>query len=309
MNNIEQLNKLFYDDKNYILGFNKFYEKLKLNNIDITQSDLLKYYNNQEISQQFKPKQRQIKLKIIGSNVLFEKMYCDTMYITDLNISILSFIDIHSKFVFVFPFKISKQLKSNVSALCLNKVNQFVIDHKYTIHEIVCDNGSEFLGRFKDACDDLHININYAFPGDKRKTSPIESFNRTLRSMIEKYRLVNRIDASNVFKIIKEIQNIYNNSYHSVIKDYPINVINGESTSSGNTKKKITDSNTSTKSLKLVKGDNVRMYIKDDYNAFNKLKPLWSKEIYTIENFKNGYYKLHNVDKLFTYSNLQKIEK
>ena len=42
-------------------------------------------------------------------------------------------------------------------------------------------------------------------------------------------------------------------------------------------------------------------------DAFNKLKPLWSKEIYKIKSFNNGYYTLENINKLFTYSNLQKI--
>jgi hypothetical protein len=262
----------------------------------------LKYYNDQEVSQRFKPKQRKIKMKIINSNAPFEKMYCDSMFITDLNISLLSFIDLYSKYVFVFPFKISKQLSSKVSASCLIKVNNFVEDHGYSINDIVCDNGSEFLGQFKNTCDKLDININYAFPGDKRKTSPIESFNRTLRSMIEKYRIVKRIDASNVFKIIHEIQNIYNNSYHNTIKDFPINIVTGDKKSDRVLK---LSPNTPTK---FKNGDKVRIYIKNEYDPFNKLKPLWSKEINTVDSFKNGYYKINGIDKLFSYSNLQKLK-
>lgn len=64
MSKEEELNKLFYNDKNFILGFNKFYEKVKLNNIPITKAELLKYYNEQEVSQRFKPKERKIKMKI-----------------------------------------------------------------------------------------------------------------------------------------------------------------------------------------------------------------------------------------------------
>ena len=71
--------------------------------------------------------------------------------------------------------------------------------------KIICDNGSEFLGNFKNTCDKLHIDINYAFPGDKRKVATIEAFNRTLRSMIEKYKIGHSITAANVYKIVKEI--------------------------------------------------------------------------------------------------------
>ena len=53
---MNEINKLFYDDKYYLLVFNKFYQKIKEKNINITKSQLLKFYNDQEISQRFKPK-------------------------------------------------------------------------------------------------------------------------------------------------------------------------------------------------------------------------------------------------------------
>jgi hypothetical protein len=297
---MDSVEKLFYHDKYFILGFNKFYEKVKMNNIDISKADLLKFYNSQEISQRFKPKIHK-SLKIAKSNIPFERVYCDTMFITDLNISLLSFIDMFTKYAFVFPFKISKQLKSSVSASCLKKVDTFALDKGFSIIDIVCDNGSEFLGDFKKKCDDLDISINYASPGDKRKTSPIESFNRTLRSMIEKYRIVRRVDASNVFKVIKDIQDVYNNSYHNSIKNYPINMFI--------LTKIVSPVISKNKESKLLKGDKVRIYIKDENNKFQKLKPLWSKEIYTIKAFRNGYYSLEEINDLFTYSNIQKIHK
>ena len=88
-----EIEKLFYNDKYFILGFNKFYEKIKQNKIKITKSELLKFYNNQEVSQRFKPKQKRIKLKIVKSDTPFKTIYCDSMYITPLNITLLSFID------------------------------------------------------------------------------------------------------------------------------------------------------------------------------------------------------------------------
>ena len=44
----------------------------------------------------------------------------------------------------------------------------------------------------------------------------------------------------------------------------------------------------------LNKGDDVRIYIKNNIDVFNKLTPLCSKEIYKIESKRNGYYKLNN---------------
>ena len=34
-------------------------------------------------------------------------------------------------------------------------------------------------------------------------------------------------------------------------------------------------------------GDTVRIYIKNDMDPFNKLSPLWSKQIHTIQHYNN----------------------
>ena len=36
---MNDINKLFYDDKYYLLGFNKFYEKIKQKNINISKTE------------------------------------------------------------------------------------------------------------------------------------------------------------------------------------------------------------------------------------------------------------------------------
>ena len=117
--------------------------------------------------------------------------------------------------------------------------------------KIICDNGSEFLGNFKNICDKLHIEINYSSPGDKRKVAPIEAFNRTLRSMLEKYRIGHSVTATNVYSIVKEIQNIYNNSFHNSIKNFPEKIINDNIKIENKNKNKI--------SPNLHIGDNVRI--------------------------------------------------
>ena len=43
---MNEINKLFYDNKYYLLGFNKFYEKIKQKNINISKSELLKFPKN-----------------------------------------------------------------------------------------------------------------------------------------------------------------------------------------------------------------------------------------------------------------------
>ena len=118
--------------------------------------------------------------------------------------------------------------------------------------------------------------------------------------MIEKYRIGDSVTASNVYKIVKEIQNIYNNSFHNSIKNFPEKIVNDNV--------KIINKNKNNISANLHIGDQVRIYIKNNNNPFNKISPLWSKKIYTIKNMKNGYYELNGNDKLFSYSNLLKVK-
>ena len=109
----EILDTLFYEDKNYIFGFAKFFEKIKENKLNISKSKALFYYNNQEITQLFKRKKSNIKLKIVNSIYPFEKVYVDSMYLTYANITLLNFVDYYTRYSFIFPFKLAKQLKSN----------------------------------------------------------------------------------------------------------------------------------------------------------------------------------------------------
>lgn len=294
------LDKIFYNDNGYIFGLNKFNELVNESGYYIPQEKIRFYYKNQEITQLFKPRQRIIN-KINESNRPYNKMYADTLFITYANVTILNILDYYSRYNYVFIFKISKQLKSSNAAKSLLSVINDANERGYKINKIVCDNGSEFLGKFKDLCNENNIIIEYSNPGDKTKVAPIESFNRTMRLMLERYKIINNVNATNIYKVIKNLNDIYNNSYHTIIKAKPIDILNSTIEKHINKIPKIEKYNI---------GDHVRIYEKDDMDPFNKLSPLWSKKIYEIEKYNNnnGYYKLYGVNGLFKYNDLQKID-
>ena len=120
--------------------------------------------------------------------------------------------------------------------------------------------------------------------------------------MYEKYKVIYKVNATNINKVINEINKIYNDTYHSSIYEKPKNMFNKPLNFDKNIKNEKTNE-------KLKIGDYVRVYIRDDNKQFNKLTPLWSKEIYKIEsyNIKNGYYTVNN--KIFKYNELQKVNK
>ena len=301
----DKLDKIFYGGENYLFGINKFMKELRRlhfqQKINIPQNKIKYYYNNQEVVQRFKPKEKIKRIKISEGSRPFEKMYSDTMFLTDANISLLNFLDYFSRFCFIFIFRNSKQINSKNSAKCLQKVIDYARDRNYEIGKIITDQGSEFYGEFSKMCEKNNIKQEYSRTGDKYKTSPIESFNRTVRSMFEKYKIVNKVNASNIFNVMKQINKKYNNSYHSVLKATPQEIIDGKEKNNNEDSK-----NTYEKYDGLNKGDDVRIYIKNDMDVFNKLTPLWSKEIYKIESKRNGYYKLNN-NKLYRNNELQKV--
>ena len=298
----KKFDKIFYGDNNYVFGINKFIKELDKAKINIPYNKVKYYYDNQEVVQRFKPREKLIRNKISEGNRPFEKVYCDTMFITYANVALLNFIDYYSRFsfVFIFIFRYAKQLNSKNSAKCLQKVIDYAEERNYDIQKIINDQGSEFYGEFSKLCTKNDIKQEYARTGDKYKTAPVESFNRTIRSMFEKYQIVNSVNATNIFNILKEINKKYNNSYHTILKATPQEIVNGKE------KVKNEQNKNSNSEGELSNGDNVRIYIKDDLNTFSKLTPLWSKKIYKIESKRNGYYKLNN-NKLYRNNELQKV--
>ena len=59
------------------------------------------------------------------------------MYITSLNITLLSFIDWYSRYAFVFPFKLSQQISSEKSTKKLIEVLNFIKNKNYQVKKII----------------------------------------------------------------------------------------------------------------------------------------------------------------------------
>ena len=166
---IKILNNIFYNNDLYLSGLNLFNIAVNKSGHYILQNKIRYYYKNQEITQLFKPR---IKLynRISETNKPFNKLYCDTLFITYANITILNIIDFYSRYNYMFIFRKSKQLNSTNAAKSLMAVIDEAKQMEYTINRIICDNGSEFLGNFKKLCNEQNIKIEYV------KGLPIRTF-------------------------------------------------------------------------------------------------------------------------------------
>ena len=310
-----ELNKVYYGNKNLMSNYHIFSTILKEDEekkheklIPPKESHL--YYDNQAVQQVFEPHEDDGIYRHILAFSPFQRVYMDTMYIR-LNNSTLAFInviDLFSKFAYSKLFIIGGRSQAVTSQKSLDTYIGFLEEIKEygygekNIGVLTLDGGSEFLGVFQKYLIDNNVPNLYTNPGDKLKTSPIERFNRTLRLFLEKYRVIyGKIDSS----VLKVIMTTYNNIPHAKLKFSPIEILNTKEDQDKVAKVfNYMDKENHIHGLKI--GQSVRILI--NRSPFQKIKPVWSSEIYTIKKaINNGNYILNDRSGYFHLNELQPI--
>ena len=247
------------------------------------------YYDNTAVKQEFKPVIESGIYRHILSFYPLERFFIDTMYLR-LHNSTLAFcniIDIFSKYAYSKLFIIggkSQAIKSIQSVETLKGFISSLEQYGYKeedLGEITIDAGSEFKGDFLHYLNDNKILHFYTNAGDKKATSPIERFNRTLRLYIEKYRVIyGKIDS----KVLEKIMTAYNSVNHADLPYNPIEILKDKNKQLECEQYYLhLDKQNHISRLKI--GQSVRVFI--DRGAFQKTKPIWSHEVYKIEKILN----------------------
>lgn len=300
------LDKYFYGKDLMTRGFDVFKNAVK--SLNIPDEKLRFYYDNQEVVQLFKPlpRRKDIKYIPISTSAPFNVMYFDTMFITGLNLTLVNAIDLFSKYGFVMSFR-GSAISSKNTVKALHNILLQIMPLQFYPSKIKCDSGSEFKQSFASECKDLLIDLEYTDPKDKLKTSPIESFNRTIRLSVEKLKtsLSNKNPiTSQVEKGIKDIVYSYNHTVHSAIKPYtPMDVVKSKQIQDDLKLKYDLKKQEALDEVKKIDiGSYVRIAIANRrVNPFQKLNPSWSKEIFKVIEYdkprnryilqnKSGYY-------------------
>jgi hypothetical protein len=233
----------------------------------------------------------------------------DTMYLRLAN-STLAFvngIDLFSKYAFSKCFTLTKSSSSVGSKRATEVFNMFLDEMKskhphLPIGRVYTDMGPEFFGEFQKNLMDKNTPQVFADAGNKRQSSPIERFNKTLRLYIEKYRVVyGKIDNSVLTKILLA----YNNVSHAGLEFSPIQILEN-SKDQDVVESHYIDLENSNHYGVIPIGSDVRKLVNSDKSPFaNKVKPLWSKEIYKVKGYSKSLYLLDDdtkypKDKLLT---------
>ena len=290
----KELDEVYYGT-NLMSNYNNFSRNLKKEEI-LKHEELIPtnesklFYDNQAVKQEFTPVVDTGIYRHIVGLYPFERFFIDTQYLR-LHNSTLAFcniIDIFSKYAYSKLFIIggkSQAIKSNQAVETLKgfiiSLNQYGYKQE-DLGEITIDAGSEFKGDFLHYLNDNNILHFYTNAGDKKATSPIERFNRTLRLYIEKYRVIYGAINS---KVLEKIMAAYNSVSHAGIPYSPIEILKDKEKQT-QAEQYYLQLKQQNKMMGLKLGQSVRVLI--NRGPFQKTKPIWSHEVYKIEKVLNN---------------------
>jgi hypothetical protein len=185
--------------------------------------------------------------------------------------------------------------------IILKKKKKNIFKSMGTPKNLNCDN--EFNTKLlNEYFKDQNIRLYFSQPDEINKNAIVERFNRTLANLLQKWRIgTGKYDWN---KVLPEIIDNYNNTYHSTLKETPLEIKNNKQRNQANIK---------IISVKFNIGDRVRtitsksIFDKGDQNTF-------SKSIYTISKIEGNKIFITNDDgtelkRTFKDYELQKIDK
>ena len=123
---------------------------------------------------------------------------------------ILTIINTTTRKAYVYPLKTKE--KREVA----NAFEKFFKKIKYKISELTTDNGPEFKNNILNGiCEENNIRQYYGDPDDHRITGRIERFNRTLRTLIDRY--MNFNDTTRYVDVLDDLVDNYNDTPHAAL--------------------------------------------------------------------------------------------
>lgn len=280
---INKLTKIFYSDEFGMRNITALHKEAQKQGISLSLKDLKDgFYDHQEVVQMFSPlKKNETSTTPITASFTGEKIYLDTMFFKSQKLAVINAFDLHSKYAWAKPVRLKMRADETVESVSSRKTTNFFQQveedlHKkgFTIAEAVTDAGTEFLKDFDRYLSEQGIPHTVTEVGDHIALAPIDGYTRGLRLSAEKWLAVN--PSSDLYKQIPILVNTYNNTEHSTIKMKPSEAIGRILPIPQRKEDKREPSN-------IKKGDKVRIVVRFVKNPLKKIKPNWSRELYTVE--------------------------
>ena len=282
------LKSLFYDPKTGYQSASKL--KHKLDNKDLTTIQVQNYlrdqYTNQVNKETRKPKIfNTVNAYFPRQNYQIDVMIYDRFMFNHYKY-ILVCIDVYSRYL-----QLIAMTNRRFPTIMENLEKMF--EHMGKPQSINADN--EFnTKQFNNYCEKNNITTFFSDPNEINKNAIVERVNRTVAQMIQKWRTASGLRAW--YKILPDIQDNYNNTFHSTIKAKPIDVFNNQDEN----KQEYVDIEP-----KIKVGDKVRISLyKKTFDKGDRLR--YSTELYEVVERVKHRFRLQNIE---TKSNVRKLYK
>ena len=289
---LTKLNSLFYDPKQGFINLTQLINKANESNIKLSKDEIKEFYLTQPINQVMKPIQEPKKY---NSYIGYHSRYKYQMDIIVYNRYkynnynyILVVVDIYSRYADTEPMKTREQ-----SEILTSYKN--IIERMGIPETIKADN--EFNKKaFLDVFTQHNTTPYFSNPYEIHKNPIVERLNGTIALRIQKIRIaLKRNDWPNY---LSDVIYNYNNTLHSTTKQTPYDIFINNVQS----KQKITESDDNN----FLPNDKVRLLM--NKKQFQKGDmPKYDTNIYIVEKVNTNTIKLHNIDHLYKYYELKKI--
>lgn len=286
-----KLADIFYSDAFGMRSAKRLYEEANRRGLNLSHREIKEWYHNQEVVQLFAPlKKPKYSSTPIQGDYTGQNVYFDTMFFP--KVAVINAVDLYSKYAWGHPVRLRKRPDETTESVSARKTTAFLreviedLNKKgFTLDQVTTDLGSEFFSTFTQTLTDKDIPHIQTDVGDHIALAPIDGYTRGLRLAAEKWMAVN--PGKDLYKQIPQLIETYNNSPHTNLSDFTPEQAFG---------KVIERRDTTTKRERpsLKAGDSVRIVARHDKNPYNKIRPNWSREIYTVEKVKGQRLVLSN---------------
>ena len=308
------LRKLYYDPSAGLWSINKLHEKLKAQGLRLPLKTIKTFLHDQEVAQVFHERRIKTYFPLIA-DAPFQRIQVDLLdvsnenYVKNKSVHFLFVcIDVYTRYVLV----VSQRNKSE--AECTSSLRRVLHDIAELVgpyglpSQMDSDNEPAFLSRgFKRLCAENHLEQHLNVPGDFKSKGIVERFNRTLRSLLQKYMVAFNTEAW-IDKLPDLVSN-YNNTYHRTLKKTPTQAIENNDGYEKDRAKQTAKAKEQPFNRDVIEvGDKVRVLRKK--GVFDKgTEPRWSKHVSSVERVDNGQYFVKERKQPYRKAELLKIDR
>jgi Fe2+ or Zn2+ uptake regulation protein len=301
------LKNIYYDPKKGFTGAKALYEKVKERNQSISLKKVKLWLKNNDLQQTFKESKRAKKYpKIVGKIGYYQAdlTFLDKYKRKNNGYSILlTCIDINSKEGYVVGLKNKFQ---NTIVEAFEEIKKEIENERNdTMKVLHTDNGKEFKNQsIRRWCRENDIEQKFSQEYDKRETSVVERFNKTLKMRIEKYLTFN--NTNKWIDVIDDIVENYNNTIHNATGMKPFDVELADEIEF--LRMKLIHNQEFKKSRKKIAvGDKIRLKREKKNDFDTRIGINWSKKVYEVREVGLNSVKVVGREKKYKIDEIQKV--